>query len=242
LSLSFALEELSVERDGLRVIDAVSYANDEAAWIGLVGANGSGKTTLLRAMAGRLPIRSGRILIGGVDRGSDRAVRAEQIGFAVENGMLPADLTPREVFAISAREPAAVDDPHLEALRGALNLEHFLDRKCGALSAGMGQRVALLGAFLDLPSIVILDEPFNWLDPLTAFDVKIALRNLVRERGLTLITALHDVSTLTAYCDRGILLSNGRIALTMEQDELRAGLADPVAFEMAMVGRLRAGL
>jgi ABC-type multidrug transport system ATPase subunit len=202
--------------------------------------NGSGKTTLLRALAGRLPVKAGRILIGGEDVTADRAARADRIGFAIDAALLPPDLSPREIYAVSARTRSAIDDPALVSLRQALDIESFLDRRCGALSAGMGQRVALLGAFLDLPAIVILDEPFNWLDPLTAFDVKNALRDLVAERGLTLLTALHDVTTLTAYCNRGLLLSAGRIAMEMEEASLRAGLADPVAFEAAMVGRLRA--
>lgn len=104
----------------------------------------------------------------------------------------------------------------------------------------MGQRIALLAAFLDMPQIVILDEPFNWLDPLTAYDVKIALRDLVASRDIALITALHDVTTLTAYCNGGILMAAGRIALVMEEAKLRAGLADPVGFESFMVERLRA--
>jgi ABC-type phosphate/phosphonate transport system ATPase subunit len=62
----------------------------------------------------------------------------------------------------------------------------------------------------------------------------------VEQRSVTLITALHDVSTLTAYCDRGILLSAGRVALMLETDQLRAGLADPVGFEAGIVERLRA--
>jgi ABC-type multidrug transport system ATPase subunit len=85
-----------------------------------------------------------------------------------------------------------------------------------------------------------LDEPFNWLDPLTAFDVKQALRALVTEEGVTLITALHDVATLTAYCDRGVLMSAGRLSLALEQAALREGLADPVAFEGRIVEQLRA--
>ena len=240
MSLSFAFEEVTIERGGVRVVGRLSYASGAPGWIGVVGANGSGKTTLLRALAGRLPVQGGRILIGGADLTHDRAARAERIGFAVDVAMLPAELTPREVYAISARAAGAVDDPALAPLRRALDLEGFLDRKCGALSAGMGQRVALLAAFLDLPAIVILDEPFNWLDPLTAFDVKEALRALVTARDMTLVTALHDVSTMTAFCDRGLLMAGGRIALTMEEAELRAGLADPVGFERAMVERLRA--
>jgi ABC-type multidrug transport system ATPase subunit len=240
MSLPFLLEKLTVHRGGIRAVVDVSYANQDPAWIGLVGANGSGKTSLLRALAGRLPIHAGRVVIGGKDLTADRADRARLIGFAVEHAMLPPDLTPREVFAISGDARDAADDPRLAGLRTALNLESFIERKCGALSAGMGQRAALLAAFLDLPPIVILDEPFNWLDPLTAFDVKRALRALVTQEGVTLITALHDVATLMAYCDRGVLMSGGTIALALEQAALREGLADPVAFEAKMVERLRA--
>ena len=239
MSLSIEIEQLAVERGGIPVVAGFSYVNEGAAWIGLVGANGSGKTSLLRALAGRLPIRAGRSLLGDTDVSRDRAGRAKLIGFATDAAMLPGDLTPRELFAISADHRDAVDNPALAELRAALNLEAFIDRPCGSLSAGMGQRVALLAAFLDLPEIVLLDEPFNWLDPLTAFDTKRALRHIVEQRGVTLITALHDVSTLTAYCDRGILLSAGRIALTLEAGELRAGLAEPIRFEAGIVARLR---
>ena len=240
MSLSFSLEELAVEREGVPVVRGLTYAAAEPGWIGIVGANGSGKTTLLRALAGRLPVQAGRILLGGKDLTADRAARADRIGFAIDAAMLPAELTPREIYAISAHDRHAIDEPALAPLRRVLDVEGFLDRRCGALSAGMGQRVALLGAFLGLPAIVILDEPFNWLDPLAAYDVKNALRDLVAERGVTLLTALHDIATLTGYCNRGLLMSDGRIAMEIEEAGLRAGLADPIGFEAAMVARLRA--
>ena len=239
MSLAFALEDVTVERGGMLAVRGVTYANDGPGWIGIVGANGSGKTSLLRALAGRLAIRTGRIRIGDADLSGDRAARAARIGFAVDAAMLPGELTPREVFAISARARNAIDAPALAGLRGALGIDTLLDRTCGALSAGMGQRVALFAAFLNLPRLVILDEPFNWLDPLTAYDVRAALGALVAAEGLTLLTALHDVATLTACCNRGILMAEGRIALTIEEAELRAGLADPVGFEAAMIDRLR---
>jgi ABC-type multidrug transport system ATPase subunit len=241
VSLGFSLQDVAVERGGLLAVRGVSYAHEGGAWIGIVGANGSGKTSLLRALAGRLPIRSGRIAIGGADLSRDRAPRAAAIGFAVDAAMLPGELTPREVYAISAKERDAIDAPALAPLRDALGIDAFLDRTCGALSAGMGQRVALFAAFLDRPRIVILDEPFNWLDPLTAYDVKAALRGLVSAGGLILVTALHDVATLTACCSRGILMADGTIAVAMEEAELRAGLADPQGFEAALIERLRGG-
>ncbi|HEX9954479.1 MAG TPA: ABC transporter ATP-binding protein [Allosphingosinicella sp.] len=240
MRLSFSIEDLRVEREGVLVLEGFNFASWAPGWIGIVGANGSGKTTLLRALAGRLPVQGGRILLGSDDLTWDRGARADRIGFAVDAAMLPADLSPREIYGLSARTRCAIDEPVLAPLRRALDIESFLDQRCGALSAGMGQRVALLGAFLDLPAIVVLDEPFNWLDPLTAFDVKSALRALVAEQGLTLITALHDVTTLTAYCDRGLLMSSGQVAMEMDEASLRAGLADLVAFETAMISRLRA--
>lgn len=240
MSLPLKIEHLAVDREGVPVVADLSHSIDRPGWTGIVGANGSGKTTLLRALAGRLAVSSGRIAAGGIDYTHDRGGRAEMIGFAVESSMLPADLTPGEIFAIAARRRGAVDDPALAPLRKALDVDHFINRKCGTLSAGMGQRVALLAAFLDIPGIVILDEPFNWLDPLTAYDVKIALRDLVLAREIALITALHDVTTLTAYCNCGILMAGGRIALVMDEAKLRSGLADPAGFEAYMVARLRA--
>lgn len=239
MSLPLKIEKLAVDREGVPVVADLSHTIDQPGWTGIIGANGSGKTTLLRALAGRLPISSGRITAGGIDYSSDRSGRAEMIGFAVDSAMLPADLTPREVFAIAARRREAIGDPALAPLRKALNIEHFIDRKCGTLSAGMGQRIALLAAFLDMPAIVILDEPFNWLDPVTAYDFKIALRELITTRQIALITALHDLTTLTAYCNCGILLASGRIALVVDEAKLRSGLLDPVGFEASMVGRLR---
>ena len=239
MTLSFALEGVAVDRGRLPVVRDLTYANDEAAWIGMIGANGSGKTTLLRALAGRLPIRAGSILLGGRDVSGDRGAHAQGIGFAVEGGFLPGDLSPRELFSIAATAGAAADAAELRPLRQALGIDAFIDAKCSSLSAGMAQRVALFAAFLDLPGLVILDEPFNWLDPVTAYDVKQALVQLVRDQGVTLITALHDVATLTAYCTRGILLSAGRIALCLEAADLQAGRSDPAGFEAMVVARLR---
>ena len=240
MSLPLTIEHLAADREGVPVVTDLSHSFDRPGWTGIVGANGSGKTTLLRALAGRLAVSSGRITAGGIDYTHDRAGRADMIGFAVESAMLPAELSPSEIFAISAKRRDAVDDPALAPLRKALNIDPFIGRKCGTLSSGMRQRVAILAAFLDLPGIVILDEPFNWLDPLTAYDVKIALRDLVAAQGIALITALHDVTTLTAYCDSGILMAGGRIALVMDEAKLRSGLTDPVGFEAYMVERLRA--
>lgn len=229
-----------VERGATRAIDGVSLEVEARMWTGVVGANGSGKTTLLRAVAGRLEIRSGSVLVDGIDRSRDREWRARNIGFAPEPATLPASLTGRELFAIIGTDRPGLEagDP-LHGLRRALDFEYFLDRRIGALSAGMRQRLAIFCAFLSRPRAAILDEPFNWLDPVCAFDTREALRRLVAEDGLTLVTALHEMATLVHHCGSGLLLSEGRLMRRLGPAELETGAGDYAAFEARMIEGLR---
>lgn len=85
----------------------------------------------------------------------------------------------------------------------------------------------------------ILDEPFNWLDPICAFDTKEALRALVAGHGLTLITALHEMNTLVHHCGSGLLLADGTVSWRLGPGELAVGARDYAAFEAEMIARLR---
>jgi len=85
---------------------------------------------------------------------------------------------------------------------------------------------------------VILDEPFNWLDPVAIFDLRQALRGMV-DHGLTLITALHDLGTLVSACDAGLMLADGKVAMTLDDNMARTAARDPQAFERDMIGPLR---
>jgi len=240
LSVRIATEGLSVRRGGYPAVNAVSLEIAAAQWTGLIGANGSGKASLLRAMAGRAAVSGGTILIDGLDRTDDLAWRARAIGFAADAGALPPTLTGRELFAIIASDKPglAIDDP-LADLRAALDFDRFIDQRIGTLSAGMRQRLAIFAAFLTRPETVFLDEPFNWLDPICAFDTKAALRGLVAAHGLTLFTALHDTATLVHHCDAAMLLWEGRIARRIGPDELAAARQDHARFEAEIVNSLR---
>ena len=232
---------LVVLRGDHRAVDRVDFAVEGAGWTGLVGANGSGKTSLLRAVAGRLDSAVGTILVDGVDRTGDRAWRAETIGFAPDAAALPESLSGRELFAIISGEGAGLDpaDP-LGPLRRALAFDAFIDQRIFTLSAGMRQRLAIFSAFVGRPRAVLLDEPFNWLDPICAFDTKQALGALVAAEGLTLVTALHDMTSLVQHCGTGLLLSEGRIRRRLGPEEMAAGRRDYAAFEAEMIAGLRA--
>ena len=218
------------------MVTGVSMAVARGSWFGLIGANGSGKTTLLRAVAGRLEISGGSCILDGAELAGDRMRRARATGFAPAVETLPGGVTAREVLGMVARGGDAL--AALGDLRDALGIAALLDRPIGQCSAGMRQRISIACGFAAGHDFVILDEPFNWLDPVAAYDVRAALRARV-DAGLTLITALHDLPTLAASCDKGVLLSAGTVALPLDREALQLGRRDIHAFEQQMIDILR---
>lgn len=237
MTAAIAFRGLTVNRGGRPIVHDVSAAIAPGNWFGVIGANGSGKTTLLRALAGRLPIGPGSCSIFGEEQAHDRSARAQAIGFAPPIEHLPALLKVRELLRL-AGEPIAVQGERNAVLWQALGIAELLDVPAGECSSGMRQRAALALAFAVPSRIVILDEPFNWLDPVAAFDVRAVLARMVKD-GLTLITALHDLTTLCGFCDSGIVLAKGCVNLHLDEARLRAGRTDAARFERELVAALR---
>lgn len=226
-----------VERNGQRVVHDVDLTVARGSWFGVIGANGSGKTSLLRALAGRLPFAAGSCLIEGEDLAADRASRAQRFGFSPPADKLPDALRARAVLEFVGGDIDGVRS-RLGALHSALGLDPLLDRWIGDCSAGMRQRIAIAAAFAGGHSLVVLDEPFNWLDPVAIFDLRETLRVMV-DGGLTLVTALHDLGTLATACDAGLMLADGRVAMTLDEDTLQTAARDPRAFERHTIDLLR---
>lgn len=233
------LSDASVERGGQRIVRHVALSIRRGSWFGLIGANGSGKTSLLRALAGRLPFVGGSCRVDGEELAHDRLARALRFGFSPPSDTLPDLLRGRDILELVG---GRIDDvrSRLGVLDEALGLGPLLDRWIGDCSAGMRQRIAIAAAFAGGHSLVVLDEPFNWLDPVAIFDLRAILRERV-DQGLTLITALHDLSTLASACDAGLMLADGTVAMALDEDMLRAGARDPQAFERRTIDLLRSG-
>lgn len=234
---AIATTGMTVTRSGRSIVADASIAVESGSWFGIIGANGSGKTTLLRAIAGRLPIASGSCTIFGKECGHDRSVRAKSVGFAPPIERFPALLKVRELLEL-AGDPVEVQLKRNADLWLALGIAQLLDVPAGECSSGMKQRAALASAFAVRTRIVILDEPFNWLDPVAAFDTRAVLGSMVGD-GMTLVTALHDLPTLCGFCDSGVVLAKGKASLHLDQARLRAGLNDAARFESELVGALR---
>ena len=232
----FEVSGVSVRRGGRRVVEAVSFAVPTGQWCGLIGVNGAGKTTLLRALAGRLPSEAGEVRLAGETLASSEA-RAGRIAISTAPERLPGAITVRRLMVEVARAHGAEAWPEpLRQLKAALALDEIADQPIHSLSAGQKQRAAIYLSFLGSPEVVLLDEPFNALDPLIAFALKRALKQLAAS-GLILITALHDLPTVALHCDCGLLLSQGRLAETYDPAALAAARADPGRFEAEVLDR-----
>jgi ABC-2 type transport system ATP-binding protein len=236
--VAVAAKGLSVSRDGEIVIRDISFEVPFGAWFGLLGANGSGKTTALMALAGRLPVDAGRLTLAGCECSRDDAARSANVGFAPPPESLPNLLTGGELLALLARSrSAAPDAPRI--VFDALGLDHLLDHPIESMSSGMRQRLAIFCAFVGERRVVMLDEPFNWLDPVAAFDLKSALSELVAG-GLALVTALHDVGTFATRCSAGVWLHEGQLARAFARQELEAAARDLIGFERTIHTLFRA--
>jgi phospholipid/cholesterol/gamma-HCH transport system ATP-binding protein len=194
----------------------------------VMGPSGTGKTTMLRLITGLVTAERGEVLVDGqevsrLDRAGLYRLR-RRMGMLFQNGALLTDLSVYENVAYPLREhtrlperlirPIVLGKLHAVGLRGAVSLMP------AELSGGMGRRVALARAIVMDPEILIYDEPFVGLDPISMGVVVRLIRELNDTLGLTSIVVSHDVREITAVADRAYLISGGKVAATGSPSEL----------------------
>ncbi len=194
-------------------VDAISLRVAPGEIVGFLGANGAGKTTTLRCLAGLLRPDRGEIRISGHDLAKQSRQAKAALGFVPDRPFLYERLTTREFLSFLGTlyrqepHPAAA---RAEALIARLELDRVADLTIEALSFGSRQKVALIGALLHSPALLLLDEPLNGLDPPAAR----ALKDLLREHATTgagVLVSTHQLEVADRLCDRVVLLHHGRV-------------------------------
>ena len=205
-------------------------------WVALLGPNGAGKTTLLRCIAGIEHPRAGSIVIEGIDLSQDTTAARSRLGLGVDPQRLPPLLSGRETLALfaGARSLPAIPASTLQ-LADALAATRWLDQPLHACSLGTRQKVALLCGLLGEPPLLLLDEPFNGLDPASALVLKRELHARV-DAGASLLLTTHALDIAERHADRALLLLDG--ALVRQWDAvalaaMRAGEAPSLETQMA---------
>jgi heme exporter protein A len=193
----------------VRALAALDLAAERGAVIAVLGPNGAGKSTLLRLLAGLTRPTAGSIrYVGGLDRRSARRL----VGYIGHATFLYPALSARENLEFAARL-YGVADPRAtaRALLDGLDLASVAERAAGAFSRGLSQRLAIARALVHDPALVLLDEPFTGLDPVSADRLADRIERL-RAAGRALVLVTHDLARAAALADRALLLCGGRVA------------------------------
>ncbi|HUU82404.1 MAG TPA: ABC transporter ATP-binding protein [Phycisphaerae bacterium] len=197
---------------------------------GVIGPNGAGKSTLLRLCAGLLAPTRGRVLLNGRSVGAMAPLeRAQQMAFLPQRPIAPPAATVREIVLLGRyphRRYHVFESPEDERVaEDALTRTETLvlaDRPMETLSGGEAQRVHLAAALAQQPRLLVLDEPTTALDPYHQVSILSILRSLAGDRGLAIVVATHDLNLAGRFCDRLLLLADGRAVCCGIADEVLA--------------------
>jgi cobalamin transport system ATP-binding protein len=208
---------VSVALDGVQVVDKVGFALDEGEWLGLIGPNGAGKTTFLRAVAGLVPY-AGSIRIRGEEVSSlGRREAARRVAVVPQIPVIPPDTSVLEYVVLGrtphlgyAGSPGPRDVVAARSALARLDGAHLVDRRLGSLSGGERQRAVLARAVAQDATLLLLDEPTSALDVGAQQQVLELVASLRADGGLTVLSAMHDLTHAGQYADRLLLLDGGR--------------------------------
>jgi len=215
---SVALDSVSVELGGRRVVDGVSASVSPGEWVTLIGPNGAGKSTLLRAVAGLVHFAGSLRLDGDEVARLSRRELARRVAFVPQSPLLPPGMRVWE-YVLLGRTPHIGPFGHesardLEAAARALerlDLGPFADRQLRTLSGGEQQRAVLARAIAQDAPLLLLDEPTTALDLGRQQQALELVATLRAEDGLTVVSAMHELTLAAQYADRLLLLSGGEL-------------------------------
>jgi ABC-2 type transport system ATP-binding protein len=195
-------------------VDGISFNVERREIVGLLGPNGAGKTTTINMILAVLKPNAGAITIDGLDVFSRRSLALSRTNFSAVYTPLPGNLTVTQNLHIFGRLYSVKDlSRRIEELLTHFDLLKFRDKKCGVLSSGEQTRVSLAKSMLNNPQLLLLDEPTASLDPATARDIRVKIRQFVaKEKGGVLWTS-HNMYEVEEICDRVLFLSHGKILL-----------------------------
>jgi osmoprotectant transport system ATP-binding protein len=214
--------------DGRTLVDELSLAVAEGETVALIGRSGSGKTTALKLVNALLLPSEGEVRVAGrATRAWDAIRLRRQTGYVIQEvGLFPHLSVARNVALVPELEgwPEARVRSRVEELLELVGLPaaEFGPRYPHQLSGGQRQRVGVARALAADPPLVLLDEPFGALDPVTRFELQGEFRALVRRLGKTAIFVTHDMREAARVADRLALLAGGRVVATGTAAELRA--------------------
>jgi len=229
LGLALALSDVSLGYGDFTVLNHINMLVQRGEVVAVMGGSGSGKTTLLRAATGQIPARSGKVRVFDEDLADVAAPRLhalrQRMGVLFQQGALFTDLDVFENVAFPLREHTALPETDivvrvLDRL-DAVGLRAAAHLKVSEISGGMARRVALARAVALEPELILYDEPFAGLDPISLGITARLIRSLTDRLGCASVLITHDVAESFAIADRVYLVGQGEMKACGTPDALR---------------------
>jgi phospholipid/cholesterol/gamma-HCH transport system ATP-binding protein len=230
------INDLDYAVEGRAIFQGLKLQAERGRITAIMGPSGTGKTTLLRLLMGAIRPQRGQLRFFGEDvqqlgRKQLYSLR-RRVGMLFQNGALLTDLSVFENVAFPLREHARLPEPLLRRLvlmkLQAVGLRGAADLMPAALSGGMARRVALARAIVMDPEVLIYDEPFVGLDPISMGVIVRLIQSLNHSLGITSLVVSHDVEQISAIAHQTFLLSEGRVVAAGSPATLRAAAAPVV--------------
>jgi len=206
-----SLRNVTKRIGGKTIIDNVTFDVPKGEVFGFLGPNGAGKTTTIRMMVGLMSLTKGEILIKGKNIKSEFEQAIRHVGAIVENPEMYKFLSGYHNLVHYARMVPGVTKERIDEVIKLVKLENRIHDKVKKYSLGMRQRLGVAQAMLHKPSLLILDEPTNGLDPAGIRELRDYLRYLTRVEGVAVIVSSHLLSEMELMCDRVAILQQGKL-------------------------------
>lgn len=208
---------------GAPVLRGVAFTMCAGEIVGIIGHNGMGKTTLMRTLLGILPTNGGQIVFlgGRIDKMSPHARSRLGIGYTPQGGYGFPTLTVRENLTLAAAMPSRKPTKSLDEIMERFpRLSPLLDRSSGALSGGERQLLALARAMIRSPSLLLLDELTEGVQPSVTDEIAEHLLAAHQAEGIAMIIADQDLSFVSSLVDRALVMEKGTITAERQPQEI----------------------
>ncbi|MCD1146627.1 ABC transporter ATP-binding protein [Peptoniphilus sp. KCTC 25270] len=199
-----------------KILHEIDFSLESGDICAFIGANGAGKTTTIKSIVGLIPFDGGQIFVNGMDVEKESVETKKILSYVPDNPELYGFMRGidylnfiGDIFSL----PYEVRKEKIETYGQAFGIYDRLGESIDSYSHGMQQKIALIGALIHSPKLILLDEPFVGLDPLATRFVREEFRRLAKEEGVTILFSTHVLEVAEKLCNKVAIIKNGSLVL-----------------------------
>ncbi|MNO39036.1 putative ABC transporter ATP-binding protein YxlF [compost metagenome] len=206
-----SVKEITKAIGNKRLVDRLSFDMYRGEIVGLLGPNGAGKTTTIRMMVGLIGMTEGDVVIQGKSVRKDFAGAISHVGGIIENPEFYPYMTGYDNLKQYQRMAEGITEERIKEVTKLVGLQDAMNKRVKAYSLGMRQRLGIAQALLHEPSILILDEPTNGLDPAGIREMRDYLKRIAGNEGISILVSSHLLAEMEQMCNRVVVIQEGKL-------------------------------